>query len=34
MIISADKEKDNGVKIKFVEAENVSDLNRVLSKNH
>lgn len=34
MVMAADKEKDMGVRIKMVEAENVSDLNKALSKNH
>ena len=34
MIMAADREKDMGVKVKLVEAENVSDLNKVLSKGH
>lgn len=34
MVMAADKEKDMGVKIKLTEAENVSDLNKNLSKNH
>lgn len=34
MIVAADKDKDMGVRIRLVEAENVSDLNKTLSKNH
>lgn len=34
MIVASDKEKDMGIRIRLVEAENVSDLNRNLSKNH
>lgn len=34
MVVLADKGADMGVRIKMTEAENVSDLNKTLSKNH
>lgn len=32
--MAADKQDDLGIKIKLTEAENVSDLNKILSKQH